>query len=200
MATRVLESIPTSVFRLTYLPSYYNNQVILSLLILDRKDIKRKDDDSSSESDPTDIPVMEGYELRYNPYAWNEIADVIFVEQPIRTGYSQAAEGARSIRNEKQMASDFYGFLRSVIKVFPEYTTAPIFVSGESYAGAYIPWIADYIVHANEELHYRKIYWPSGIDPDEQPINLQGVAIGNGIINFIIQVIIEINIIIRYFI
>ena len=35
------------------------------------------------------------YTLRPNPHSWNNEASVLYVEQPIRTGYSKAAHGAR---------------------------------------------------------------------------------------------------------
>jgi carboxypeptidase D len=34
------------------------------------------------------------YILTKNPFSWNEVADVLYVEQPIRTGFSTAAEGS----------------------------------------------------------------------------------------------------------
>lgn len=61
------------------------------------------------------------YSLRKNPNSWNEIADVVFVEQPIRTGFSLAAEGTPIIRTEAQIGADFRKFLVSFLKVFPEY-------------------------------------------------------------------------------
>lgn len=61
------------------------------------------------------------YNLPKNPYSWNEVANVLYVEQPIRTGFAQAAVGAETIRNERQIARDFRNFLISFMKVFPEF-------------------------------------------------------------------------------
>ena len=72
--------------------------------------------------------------------------------------------------------------------MFPEYTGVPVFISGESYAGAYIPHIADHIVQYNLDSSFRRQYWPEGEVANENLVNLQGVAIGNGIIDFIAQV------------
>lgn len=44
------------------------------------------------------------------------------------------------IKNEKQVAQDFNNFLHSFVEVFTEYKDVEIFLSGESYAGFYIPW------------------------------------------------------------
>jgi carboxypeptidase C (cathepsin A) len=61
------------------------------------------------------------YNLKYNPYSWNVIGDVIYVEQPIRTGFSIAAKDAKLIRSEKQLAKDFHDFLLSFTTIFPHY-------------------------------------------------------------------------------
>eukprot|EP00981_Chlorochromonas_danica_P012652 scaffold5245_cov183-Ochromonas_danica.AAC.3 len=98
------------------------------------------------------------YDLKYNPYAWNEVADVIFVEQPIRTGFAAAAENAHIIRNEGQI--------------------------GESYAGFYIPWIANTIVREQLE-EITPGHFIRNIDLDG--INLVGAAIGNGAMDAIHQ-------------
>lgn len=61
------------------------------------------------------------YDLKSNPYSWNELADVVFVEQPIRVGFSPAAENSHKIRNEDQVGEDFRSFLVSFLVDFPEY-------------------------------------------------------------------------------
>jgi carboxypeptidase C (cathepsin A) len=58
-------------------------------------------------------------------------------------------------------------FCRAFFKYFPDYFTLPFFITGESYAGHYIPALSYYIVQKNA----------AGKDPK---LNLQGIAIGNG--------------------
>lgn len=129
----------------------------------------------------------EGYELYDNPYSWNEAADVLYVDQPLRTGFSVAAKDAKFVSSEKHIAKQFHGFLKSFINIFPEYENIPVYLTGESYAGMYIPFIAEDIVRYNADIFYRKDYWPQGTDDEEKLINLQGIAIGNGMIDFITQ-------------
>ena len=113
----------------------------------------------------------EKYDLKYNPFSWSNISNVLYVEQPIRTGYSSASKGSSLIRTEKQVASDFRGFLLSFQEVFSDYSTADLFITGESYAGAYIPSIADHIIRVQEDLN-------STLPP--LTMNLEGIAIGSG--------------------
>lgn len=67
------------------------------------------------------------------------------------------------VRNESGVARDFYTFLVEFFKQNPNLSGREIFVTGESYAGHYIPAIGSYIV-----------------DNPNKNINLAGVAIGNG--------------------
>ena len=116
----------------------------------------------------------KGYVLTPNAYAWNEEANMLFVEQPIRTGYSTATRDARIVHNEAQVSEDFYKFLVSFLTVFiNDYQSSEIYISGESYAGMYIPYMAAYVVkkQAKQKL-LGAIH-----------VNLQGVAIGNGAID-----------------
>lgn len=114
-----------------------------------------------------------GYDLRRNPFAWNEETHVLFVEQPIRTGFSHAAQNARKIHNEAQVSEDFYSFMKSFLTVFADMQSADVYITGESYAGMYIPYMAQYVLK-----HQSKQHLLGGIN-----IRLKGVAIGNGAID-----------------
>ena len=47
---------------------------------------------------------------------------------------------------------------------------SPVFITGESYAGKYIPNIASNILQLNK----------LSVDPDSTKLNLKGIAYGNG--------------------
>ena len=68
-----------------------------------------------------DDPNSLQFILKRNPYSWNKVADVLYVEQPIRTGFSRAATGADATRNTTQMAADFRHFLLSFMEVFTHF-------------------------------------------------------------------------------
>ena len=78
-------------------------------------------------SDPTPLPQ---YHLKRNPYSWSESAHMVYLEQPIRTGFSKAAAGAHNIDNEDEVASDFFKFMQSFLTVFPEYQGLPVYITG----------------------------------------------------------------------
>lgn len=99
-----------------------------------------------------------------NSYSWNTNANLLYVDQPIGTGYSHS-----SLRNhtmsEKAVAEDMGVFLQGFLAENPEYEGRDFFITGESYAGHYVPAISYYI----------KKYMP------ELKLNLKGIAIGNGL-------------------
>lgn len=64
------------------------------------------------------------------------------------------------------MAADFYIFLKGFYNLYPEYKGRHLFVTGESYAGHYVPAISAYIVAQK--------------NPD---MVLIGSAIGNGLVD-----------------
>ncbi|KAH8913639.1 alpha/beta-hydrolase [Atractiella rhizophila] len=76
--------------------------------------------------------------------AWNEYANVLFIDQPAGTGFSYVNHND-DIRELPQAADQVLTFLRNFYDVFPEYEKAHLYLAGESYAGQYIPYIADAI-------------------------------------------------------
>ena len=76
-----------------------------------------------------------GYAFDYNKFSWNNEANALFVEQPLRTGYSLAAKDTPIIDSEQQVAEDFRLFLTSFLTVFEELKYAHVYITGESYAG-----------------------------------------------------------------
>lgn len=106
----------------------------------------------------------------------NEYVDVLYVDQPVGTGFSYVSNNAYT-RTLTQAAREVVFFLERLVEVFPEYarsvheakgtgTGVDVYLAGESYAGQYIPFIA-------HELAKN----PSA------PVRLAGIAIGNGYID-----------------
>jgi cathepsin A (carboxypeptidase C) len=83
------------------------------------------------ENGPYRINETTG-EVTINPYSWNSNANVIFVDQPIGTGFSYG-DLDDYVTKESQVAEDMYEFLQSFIVQFPQYAKLPFFVTGESY-------------------------------------------------------------------
>ncbi|KAJ7812365.1 alpha/beta-hydrolase [Mycena olivaceomarginata] len=92
-----------------------------------------------------------------NEFSWNNLADTIWVDQPIGTGFS-TSDSTGYVSDEDQTGEDFIGFLSNLAKVFPSLATRPLFLTGESYAGMYIPYITKHIFrNSNPPVNLSKI-------------------------------------------
>lgn len=105
--------------------------------------------------------------LARNSFGWNRNANILFVDSPAGVGMSEAPAGSST--GDEQTASDALEFLQQFLKDHPEYGNRPVWLTGESYAGHYLPHLAAAIVAAN-----KKTAAASG-----EPINLQGFLVGN---------------------
>ncbi|CAG8677460.1 31448_t:CDS:10 [Gigaspora margarita] len=114
--------------------------------------------------------------LRLIDGAWNEYANVLYVDQPIGTGFSFANSNSY-LHNVTQVPDQFLLFLDKFFEIFPEYAKDEMYLAGESFAGTFIPYIASAILKRNSE---RK----SSVN---LRYNLKGIAIGNGWIDPIAQ-------------
>ncbi|KAL0948943.1 hypothetical protein HGRIS_009048 [Hohenbuehelia grisea] len=77
-----------------------------------------------------------------NDFSWTNLSSVLWVEQPVGTGFSQ---GTPDIKNEDDLAAELVGFFQQFLEIFSELKGKNFFLSGESYAGTYVPYIANYI-------------------------------------------------------
>ena len=107
--------------------------------------------------------INDDLTLKTNPSSWNNNANLLFIDQPVGTGFSHAKDPTHYARNEAMVAENVYRFLLKFYSKYPEYKGRSLYITGESYAGHYIPAIADFIVKNSDE-----------------DIKLKGVAIGNG--------------------
>jgi len=103
--------------------------------------------------------------LSPNPNSWNSFTNLLYVDQPVGTGFSYA--DSDYIHDEQQVGEEMYAFLQGFLTQFPQYSKQPFFVTGESYGGHYVPTVATRILTGNKNTH-------------SVQINLQGIAIGNG--------------------
>jgi hypothetical protein len=94
------------------------------------------------------------FALDPNPYAWNRDpkvnASVLFVESPAFVGFSYSNDSRDSRVGDVRTALDAATFLRRLVQRFPRYATLPLYLSGESYAGHYVPTLAAEILRVNK--------------------------------------------------
>jgi carboxypeptidase C (cathepsin A) len=81
-----------------------------------------------------------------NPYTWVNLTNVVWVEQPVGTGFSQ---GTVTATNEEDVAAQFLGFWENFVDTFA-LQGRKVYITGESYAGYYVPYIADAMLNKND--------------------------------------------------
>ncbi|KAH9321476.1 hypothetical protein KI387_016115, partial [Taxus chinensis] len=110
----------------------------------------------------------DGKTLSNNPYSWNQVANVVFLETPIGVGFSYSNTSSDYSSGGDQVTALYnYIFLLNWFEKFPQYKHRDFYIAGESYAGNYIPELVDLILKYNRTPFIR----------------LRGVMIGNGVTN-----------------
>ncbi|EJU01527.1 alpha/beta-hydrolase [Dacryopinax primogenitus] len=105
-----------------------------------------------------------------HPYSWNTQANLLFLDQPAGVGFSYLDPEAGGVRGtSEEAAKDVFAFLHAFLEGFGM-QGRDFHISGESYAGRYIPVYASYIIDSNRRAAFQGL----------QPINLKSVLIGNG--------------------
>ncbi|KAL0436383.1 UNVERIFIED_CONTAM: Serine carboxypeptidase 3 [Sesamum radiatum] len=118
--------------------------------------------------------ITSNLSLAWNDFGWDKISNLIYVDQPTGTGFSYSSDDDDIRHDEEGVSNDLYDFLQAFFKEHPQYAKNDFYITGESYAGHYIPAFAARVHQGNknrEGLH----------------INLKGFAIGNGLTNPEIQ-------------
>ncbi|VEN53478.1 unnamed protein product [Callosobruchus maculatus] len=111
-------------------------------------------------------------ELELRNHSWHNNHSVIYIDNPVGTGFSFTNNGYA--RNQTQIGKELYGALKQFYQIFPELKKNEFFITGESYAGKYVPTLA-HTIHKNNPTAAEKI-------------NLKGVAMGNPYIDPKLQV------------
>ncbi|KAG2726810.1 hypothetical protein I3760_01G129600 [Carya illinoinensis] len=110
-----------------------------------------------------------GVGLHFNKYAWNKEANLLFVESPVGVGfsYSNTSSDLTKALDDGFVAEDTYNFLVNWLQRFPQFQTHDFFIAGESYAGHYVPQLAELVHDRNRD----RTKYPM--------INLKGFMVGN---------------------
>lgn len=101
-------------------------------------------------------------------YSWHIGHNLIYIDNPVGTGYSFTADDEGYSRDEAHVGKNLYNALLQFFQLFPELQKNDFYATGESYAGKYVPALSRTIKDMNAINAQLKI-------------NLKGLAIGNGL-------------------
>ena len=81
--------------------------------------------------------------FHYNDYSWNLEASMLYIESPGGVGYSTCGSKAECTFNDDSSAVDnLAAILDFFVRLFPEFVGNDLYISGESYAGIYVPYVS----------------------------------------------------------
>lgn len=115
-----------------------------------------------TENGPFQI-ADDGRTIRNNPYSWNKVANMLYLEAPAGVGYSYS-DDKNYTTGDDQVSLDNLAALKYFMAHYPEYAKNEFFITGESYGGIYVPTLSVRVV-------------------DDGSFNFKGFAVGNGLSN-----------------
>lgn len=94
-----------------------------------------------SENGPFRPDPTNPSRLVEDDYAWNRVANVIWLESPAGVGFSFSKTPGDYINvGDARTANDTFVFLQTFFRdLFPQFRNNSFYITGESYGGHYVP-------------------------------------------------------------
>ncbi|KAK9823746.1 hypothetical protein WJX72_005120 [[Myrmecia] bisecta] len=108
-------------------------------------------------------PYAQGWKAR--SHSWVEQANVLFLDNPVGTGFSYVEEGSNFTTTNAELAADLLVWLKEFVWGHPEFHFAPIHIFCESYGGKMGIEFAKAIAHEQATAFL--------------PVNFRGIALGD---------------------
>jgi len=85
-----------------------------------------------------------------NKWSWHHLTNVVWIDQPVGSGFSQ---GTPTARDEADVARQFLGFWKNFVDTF-SMQGFTIYVTGSSYSGMYSPYISSAMLDQNDRSYF----------------------------------------------
>lgn len=85
-----------------------------------------------------------------NKWSWTKLTNVVWVDQPVGTGFSV---GTPTATDENDIARQFMGFWKNFVDTF-SMQGYKVYVTGSSYSGMYSPYVASAMLDANDANYF----------------------------------------------
>ena len=113
-----------------------------------------------------------------NEYPWNANASLLYIESPAGVGFSTAGVEADWAQNDMSQSEDLFKAVTMFFAAYPEYLPNDFYLSGESYAGIYLPYLGWQLYQSNLQYNVSN---EGGVTPAVGTFyNFKGMAVGNG--------------------
>ncbi|XP_057545415.1 serine carboxypeptidase-like 13 isoform X1 [Amaranthus tricolor] len=115
----------------------------------------------SASYSSTDTPKFQ-----LNPYSWTKVANIIFLDSPVGTGFSYGTTADAYYSDDILQSQYIYEFLRKWLTRHSKFKANHLYVSGDSYSGKIVPIVVQEILNGNKNKLVPKI-------------NIKGYILGN---------------------
>jgi serine carboxypeptidase-like clade 2 len=95
--------------------------------------------------------------IRESPFSWNRLANVVYLEQPAGVGFSYSDTPSDYNTDDLKAAEDNFRFIEGFLKENPKFIGRDIWLTGESYAGVYIPTLTRQILNHVHSQSYSQL-------------------------------------------
>jgi hypothetical protein len=140
--------------------------------------------------------------LSLNPYSWNKLSNMVFIESPCGVGFSYSNDAHDYSTGDQATATDNYWLIKAFLQRFPEYTNNSLYIASESYGGIkkkfwfsvafFLHWLKYYTFYKQHKCTYVGHYMPTlaskivemnkfNMDRNSSPevLNFKGFVVGN---------------------
>ena len=107
--------------------------------------------------------LLNGTRFQKNVYSWLNNASLLVFESPFGVGYSYNTTNVSYAENDTAVYN--YNALLNFFQAFNNYKNLSFWITGESYAGMFIPFLSSLILNNTAKNH----------------INFKGIMVGNGV-------------------
>ncbi|KAG0055259.1 Cell death protease [Gryganskiella cystojenkinii] len=114
-----------------------------------------------------------GRSWQMSPHSWHNLGHVVYIDQPFGTGFSS---NQTTVPDEDFIGDTMVNFYKNFFKTFPEMKSKKMYITGESYAGRYIPYMAKHVLSHNKAQKHAA-----------DKINLKAVAIGDAYVDTVVR-------------
>lgn len=110
--------------------------------------------------------IQEDLSLELRPFRWNRLSNMLYMESPVGVGLSYDLTGNYNNSDDRTAQLNMHG-LNHFFELHPSLQQHDFFITGESYAGIYIPTMSEAILDAQQAGTW--------VGP-----SIKGIMVGNG--------------------
>ncbi|KAK8358251.1 hypothetical protein V6Z11_A04G005700 [Gossypium hirsutum] len=112
------------------------------------------------------VVTKDAHGLQKNLFSWNKVSNLLFIDSPIGSGWSYSNTSSDYNNGDDATNIILLTFMQKWYEKYPVFKSIALYLAGSSYAGHFIPNLADALLDDNKQFKQSKF-------------NLKGLVLGN---------------------